>query len=239
MNEIVKTFNGQDIRILEIDCEPWFVAKDICKYFGESNYRRAIKNVDADDKGVSQINTPGGKQKMTTVNESGLYSLLFAMQPERARGVTPEYIRDRQEKVRFFKRWVTHDVLPSIRKTGAYLSPAISDRQVEALITTLEQEVCRRIAAEQEMKCLQRQLEKLALAALPKSAFGEPSRTTGLPKDKVISTHLRSSRRPHRPQVEKYIQLLLPLYAARELLAEALLPALGAGALETKEERNA
>ena len=89
------------------------------------------------------------------------------------------------------------------------------------------------------MKRLQRQLEKLALAALPKSAFGEPSRTTGLPKDKVISTHLRSSRRPHRPQVEKYIQLLLPLYAARELLAEALLPALGAGALETKEERNA
>jgi prophage antirepressor-like protein len=58
MNEIVKTFNGQDIRILEIDCEPWFVAKDICKYFGESNYRRAIKNVDADDKGVSQINAP-------------------------------------------------------------------------------------------------------------------------------------------------------------------------------------
>ena len=224
MNEIVKVFNDRPVRILDRDGELWFVAKDVCKVLEIKLQANSTRYLDDDERGVCLINTPSGEQEMTIINEPGLYSLI---------------LRSRKAEAKAFKRWVTHDVLPSIRKTGAYLSPAISDRQVEALITTLEQEVCRRIAAEQEMKCLQRQLEKLALAALPKSAFGEPSRTTGLPKDKVISTHLRSSRRPHRPQVEKYIQLLLPLYAARELLAEALLPALGAGALETKEERNA
>jgi anti-repressor protein len=224
MNEIVKVFNDRPVRIIDQDGELWFVAKDVCKVLEIKLQANSTRYLDDDERGVCLINTPSGEQEMTIINEPGLYSLI---------------LRSRKAEAKAFKRWVTHDVLPSIRKTGAYLSPAISDRQVEALITTLEQEVCRRIAAEQEMKCLQRQLEKLALAALPKSAFGEPSRTTGLPKDKVISTHLRSSRRPHRPQVEKYIQLLLPLYAARELLAEALLPALGAGALETKEERNA
>ncbi len=224
MNEIVKVFNDRPVRIIDRDGEPWFVAKDVCNILEVARVDSAIRALDADEKDTHSMSTLGGEQEMTIVNEPGLYSLI---------------LRSRKKEAKVFKRWITHVVIPSIRKTGAYLSPAISDRQVEALITTLEQEVCRRITAEQEMKCLQRQLEKLALAALPKSAFGEPSRTTGLPKDKVISTHLRSSRRPHRPQVEKYIQLLLPLYAARELLAEALLPALGAGALETKEERNA
>jgi len=224
MNEIVKVFNDRPVRIIDQDGELWFVAKDICKVLEIKLQANSTRYLDDDERGVCLINTPSGEQEMTIINEPGLYSLI---------------LRSRKAEAKAFKRWVTHDVLPSIRKTGAYLSPAISNRQVEALITTLEQEVCRRIAAEQEMKCLQRQLEKLALAALPKSAFGEPSRTTGLPKDKVVSTHLRSSRRPHRPQVEKYIQLLLPLYAARELLAEALLPALGKSRLETKEERNA
>ena len=224
MNEIVKVFNDRPVRIIDQDSELWFVAKDVCKVLEIKLQANSTRYLDDDERGVCLINTPSGEQEMTIINEPGLYSLI---------------LRSRKAEAKAFKRWITHDVLPSIRKTGAYLSPAISDRQVEALITTLEQEVCRRITAEQEMKCLQRQLEKLALAALPKSAFGEPSRTTGLPKDKVISTHLRSSRRPHRPQVEKYIQLLLPLYAARELLNQALLPVLAAGSIRMMEERNA
>ena len=225
MNEIVKVFNDRPVRIIDNDGQQWFVGKDVCNLLGYKDSTNAMK---LHCYGVVKyhpiVDSLGRKQDVRILGEGDVMRLICSSK-------LPDAVR--------FERWVFDEVLPSIRKTGAYLSPAISDRQVEALITTLEQEVCRRIAAEQEMKCLQRQLEKLALAALPKSAFGEPSRTTGLPKDKVISTHLRSSRRPHRPQVEKYIQLLLPLYAARELLAEALLPALGAGALETKEERNA
>ena len=188
------------------------------------NLRSGIVRLDADERGVCLINTPSGEQEMTIINEPGLYSLI---------------LRSRKAEAKAFKRWITHDVLPSIRKTGAYLSPAITDRQVEALVTTLEQEVCRRASAEQQVEFLRGQLEKLTLAAMPKSIFGEPSRTTGLPKDKVIFTHLRSDRRKHQPQTEKYIQLLLPLYAARELLNQALLPVLAAGSIRMMEERNA
>ena len=225
MNEIVKVSNDRPVQIIDNDGQQWFVGKDVCNLLGYKDSTNAMK---LHCYGVVKyhpiVDSLGRKQDVRILGEGDVMRLICGSK-------LPDAVR--------VERRVFDEVLPSIRKTGAYLSPAISDRQVEALITTLEQEVCRRITAEQEMKCLQRQLEKLALAALPKSAFGEPSRTTGLPKDKVISTHLRSSRRPHRPQVEKYIQLLLPLYAARELLAEALLPALGAGALETKEERNA
>ena len=76
------------IRMVMVDDEPWFVGKDICEVFGDTNYRRSLSNIDDSDKGVSQIDTPGGKQKMTIVNESGLYSLLFQMQPQKAKGVS-------------------------------------------------------------------------------------------------------------------------------------------------------
>ena len=223
MNEIVKVFNDCPVRIINLDGEQWFVGKDVCNLLG---YRNDADAMNRHCKGVVKrypLQTAGGMQEARILGEGDVMRLICGSK-------LPDAVR--------FERWVFDEVLPSIRKTGAYLSPAISDRQVEALITTLEQEVCRRIAAEQEMKCLQRQLEKLALAALPKSVFGEPSRTTGLPKDKVISTHFRSSRRPHPPQVEKYVQFLLPLYTARELLAEALLPVMGENSLKTQEEQH-
>lgn len=117
------TFNGSNIRIVEKDGQPWWVAKDVCEYFGESNYRHAVADIDEDEKGVSQMNTPGGIQSMTVINESGLYSLLFAMQPTKARNVSEEYIKERIAKISEFKRWVFDEVLPSIRKHGAYLTP--------------------------------------------------------------------------------------------------------------------
>ena len=99
-----------------------------------------------DEKGYTQMNTPGGTQKITIINEAGLYSLLFAMTPSKARGVSDEYIKNRQDKLAKFKRWVTHEVLPSIRKHGAYIT---SDKMEELmndpdtwvkLIRTLQQE---------------------------------------------------------------------------------------------------
>ena len=112
------------IRMVMVDDEPWFVGKDICEVFGDTNYRRSLSNIDDSDKGVSQIDTPGGKQRMTVVNESGLYSLLFQMQPQKAKGVSQNdsLINERKEKLHKFKRWVTSDVLPTIRKTGGYVN---------------------------------------------------------------------------------------------------------------------
>lgn len=143
MNEMQVFSNPEfgSIRTIKVNGEPWFVLKDVCEAFGETNYRRVASRLEDDEKGVSQISTPGGKQNMTIVNESGLYSALFAMQPEKARGVDNEYIVKRQTQLRQFKRWVTHDVLPSIRKTGGYMIPQDYPSALRALADAEEQKL--------------------------------------------------------------------------------------------------
>ena len=133
MNEIVKEFNGSKVRIVEKDGIHWFVAKDICKYFGDSDHKRSISRLDKDEISLAKVKDSLGRmQNATVVNEPGLYHLLFNFQPEQARckdggaRIAPQ-IKERVEKIRKFKRWVTHEVLPSIRKTGAYLSPGMSN----------------------------------------------------------------------------------------------------------------
>lgn len=115
MNEI-QIFNSTEfgnIRTVTIDNEPWFVGKDVAEALGYSNARDALsKHVDKEDKGVAKCDTPGGKQDLSIINESGLYALIFGSKLESAKR---------------FKHWVTSEVLPTIRKTGGYqkqLSPA-------------------------------------------------------------------------------------------------------------------
>nr|DAJ07450.1 MAG TPA: repressor domain protein [Caudoviricetes sp.] len=126
MNEL-KIFQNKEfgeIRTLIENGEPWLVGKDVCESFGDTNYRRSLSSVDDDDKRISQIETPGGKQNMIVINESGLYSLLFQMQPQKAKGVSQNdsLVDERIEKLHRFKRWVTSEVLPSIRKNGGYIA---------------------------------------------------------------------------------------------------------------------
>lgn len=97
------------IRGLKIEGEPWFVGKDIAAALGYSDTAQAIrKHIDDEDKGVVESTTPGGKQNITIINESGLYSLM---------------LKSKLPGAKKFKRWVTSEVLPSIRKTGAYSMP--------------------------------------------------------------------------------------------------------------------
>ena len=85
-------FNENEVRIhRDKNGKPWFVAADVCRYFGETNRNRAMRHVDTEDKEGAQINTRGGVQTVTVINESGLYSLLLGMQPQKARGVTGLY----------------------------------------------------------------------------------------------------------------------------------------------------
>ena len=123
--EVFQNKEFGSIRTMNISSEIWFVGKDVCEAFGDTNYRRSLSNIDDSDKGVSQIDTPGGKQNMVIINESGLYSLLFQMQPQKAKGVSQNdsLIQERIEKLHRFKRWVTSEVLPTIRKTGSYNKP--------------------------------------------------------------------------------------------------------------------
>ena len=125
MNELQIFQNPEfgEIRTIEIEGEQYFVGKDIASALGYGNDRQAlITNVDNEDKGVHSVDTLGGKQNMTLINESGLYSLILGSKLAEAKK---------------FKRWVTHEVLPSIRKTGSYSLP----KEVMEDIAMLRQQV--------------------------------------------------------------------------------------------------
>ena len=110
MNNI-STFNNPafgSVRAVRVNDEPYFVGKDVAEILGYSNPRKAmIDHVDAEDKGVTKCDTLGGTQEMTIINESGLYSLILS---------------SKLPKAKEFKRWVTAEVLPAIRKTGGYVN---------------------------------------------------------------------------------------------------------------------
>ncbi|EMN0567713.1 antirepressor [Staphylococcus aureus] len=108
----LQTFNFEElpVRTLEVDGEPYFIGKDVADILGYANGRDALsKHVDAEDKLTSQIATAGQNRNVTIINESGLYSLIFSSKLENAKR---------------FKRWVTSEVLPTLRKTGAYQVPS-------------------------------------------------------------------------------------------------------------------
>lgn len=114
------------VRTVTIDGEPWLVGKDVCLLFGDKNHNRSLGRVDEFDKRkVDLSDSLNRTQSVTIINESGLYALLFAMQPQKAHngGVSDEYpieIRERIEKLHKFKRWITSEVLPTLRKVGSY-----------------------------------------------------------------------------------------------------------------------
>lgn len=122
--QIFKNEEFGEIQIIKINNEPYFIGKEICTLFGDTNYRRSLSNIDKLDKTLIPIQTAGGKQSMIVINENGLYDLLFSMQPQKAKGVSQmtQAINERIDKLKRFKRWVTHEVLPAIRKHGGYLT---------------------------------------------------------------------------------------------------------------------
>ena len=133
-------FNDQQVRTVVRDGEPWFVGKDVADILGYSDTAQAVrKRIDDEDKGVVEMTTPGGKQNMVVINESGLYSLILSSKLPTAKA---------------FKRWVTSEVLPTIRKHGAYMDTDIIEKSLAdpdfliQLATTLKEEKQRRMEAE-------------------------------------------------------------------------------------------
>lgn len=99
-------FEGESlVRVIARQDTPWFVAADVCKVLGVKNPADAVKGLDEDEKGIATSDTLGGRQSVVIVSESGLYALIF-------RSRKPAAIR--------FRKWVTQEVLPAIRKTGSY-----------------------------------------------------------------------------------------------------------------------
>lgn len=126
-----------EIRTVNIDGEPWFVGKDVASALGYAKPADAIgKRVDSEDRGISKMETPSGKQDMVIINESGLYSLIFSSKLESAKR---------------FKHWVTSEVLPSIRKTGSYIIEPLPSEQIPIGEVASYTKVMDRIAVRQKL----------------------------------------------------------------------------------------
>ncbi|GAA0461913.1 BRO-N domain-containing protein [Alkalibacillus silvisoli] len=100
-----KMFKGDQLRIIEKDSEPWFVAKDVCNILGLTKVNRSLERLSDKQKGLHTMSTPGGMQEMNVINEAGLYKLVFT---------------SRKEEAAKFTDWIAEDVVPSIRKTGSF-----------------------------------------------------------------------------------------------------------------------
>lgn len=156
--QIFKNEQFGQICVVERDGEPWFVAVDICGALDIANSRDALTRIDEDEKGVALTDTLGGAQEVAVVNEPGLYSLVLG---------------SRKSEARAFKRWITHDVIPAIRKTGMYATPAT----VEAMLANPDTmiQVLQAFKDEREQRLA---LETRVVADAPKVAFADAVETS-------------------------------------------------------------
>lgn len=151
--QIFKNEQFGEVRTITKDGEPWFVANDICKVLGHTNSRVAVASLDEDEKGVSKVYTLGGEQQMTVVNEAGMYQLV---------------IRSNLPAAKAFKRWITHEVIPTIRRHGAY----VTETTIESIIADPESgiKLLQALKAEQERR---KEAEAIAEAQKPKALFAD------------------------------------------------------------------
>lgn len=110
---------GEPVRTILLDDEPWFIASDVTAILGYANGRDAVSRLPERMRGVGLADTPGGQQKMTVINEAGVYRLVM-----RSNLMAAEQFQD----------WLAEDVIPSIRKTGAYAVPALSNRDLALMV---------------------------------------------------------------------------------------------------------
>ncbi len=152
-------FKGQQVRTITINNEPYFVGNDVATILGYSNYRNAVVNhVDKEDKLRTQIEYAGQNRNMTVINESGLYSLILGSKLPTAKE---------------FKHWVTSEVLPSIRKHGAYMTPQTIEKALLSPDTIIN--LATQLKEEQEQrKHLQEENEQMK----PKALFADAVSTS-------------------------------------------------------------
>jgi prophage antirepressor-like protein len=144
MNQL-QVFNNKElgqVRTVIQGEDVWFVAKDVCDILEIKNNRDALNKLDEDEKGVALTDTLGGKQNTSIINESGLYSLIMT---------------SRKPQAKAFKKWVTSEVLPSIRKHGAYMTDQVLEQAVTnpefmiGILTKLKEEKEKLAAAQQQI----------------------------------------------------------------------------------------
>lgn len=158
MNEL-KIFKNEEfgqVRTVMIDGEPYFVGKDVAEILGYAEPRSAIsKKVDDEDRGVAKMETPSGMQEMTIINESGLYSLILSSKLESAKK---------------FKRWVTSEVLPTIRKQGYYTADNNKNDETKAKLLRAEAMVIN--AKNRAFNTIMKSIDNKQLSPIAVQVFG-------------------------------------------------------------------
>lgn len=125
MNDLqIFVYSGEQLRTVQREDGLWWVLRDVCRVLGLAEPHRVASRLDDDEKGRTQMTTPGGSQEVTIINEPGLYAVI---------------LRSDKPEAKAFKRWVTHEVLPSIRRTGAYGVPPERLAQLNELQARLEE----------------------------------------------------------------------------------------------------
>lgn len=165
------TFRETPVRVVVVNGQPWFVAKDVCGALELVNTAMAIRALDDDEKGISKVYTLGGEQDMIVINESGMYSLV---------------LRSNKPEARDFKRWVTHDVIPSIRKTGSYLStPKTFIEALEALVSSEKEK--ERLRLEAEANAPKVELYNLLMSGENTQTMSQVAKSLGWGRNRLFS----------------------------------------------------
>ena len=184
--EVFKNEQFGEIRTALIENEPWFVAVDVCRALEIGNSSQAISRLDADEKMITLISNEGNKRgnpNMTVVKEPGLYTLILS---------------SRKSEAKAFKRWITHEVIPTIRKTGGYMTDSLLERiqKEPAVIVEFAQAL---ILEKNRVKALERELNTAKPKADYYDAFINPDDCTN------IRTTAKELKIPER----KFVQFLL------------------------------
>lgn len=182
-NTALQTFRFEDTTIragLDDDGEPWFVAQDVARALGYKTTQSMLRQLDDAERGIRKAYTPGGPQKMTTITEAGLYQIILKREAA--------YVKDpvARAMVTRFQRWVTHEVLPSLRKTGSYSLPQASMPVLsgKALLAAAVLE------ARKTIDSLEAENEELKPKALFADAVGAGENTLTMPQmAKILSSH--------------------------------------------------
>ena len=201
MNQLQQIFQYQQhqLRTVIKDGEPWFVAKDVCDVLNHSNHKVAVTRLDEDE--VSKVyltDSLGRKQQTTIVNEAGLYSLILTSNKPEAKQ---------------FKRWVTHEVIPSIRKTGYYSIKKLDSYMIDDPIERAkrwieEQEEKRAIEQKLQITAPKAEMYDVALSADNAQTMSIVAKTLGFGRNKLFSFLreqgvLRQNNEPYQEFIDR------------------------------------